>query len=171
MSEPTFFSFHYKRDASRAWVVRNSWVAKGDDVSGFWDGGLREKVKRNDPDVIRKRIRRGLNGTTVTAVLIGKETSKRHWVRYEIEESYYSGNALLGIYIGNIKGLDGKTDRRGANPFLHVKVDTEESWFEESRRVVIGHEYDIPLYDWVEDDGFNNLDEWIADAYWNCPWS
>ena len=28
MARHTFFSFHYKPDVRRAWVVRNSWVTK-----------------------------------------------------------------------------------------------------------------------------------------------
>lgn len=28
MARRTFFSFHYKPDVTRAWIVRNSWVTK-----------------------------------------------------------------------------------------------------------------------------------------------
>ena len=41
MARRTFFSFHYKPDVSRAWVVRNSWVTKvaqGErEDAGFFD--------------------------------------------------------------------------------------------------------------------------------------
>ena len=61
-------------------------------------GGSKEK---ND-DAIKRMIDKGLEGTSVTVVLIGKETSDRKWVRYEIKESYKKGNGLLGVYIGCI---------------------------------------------------------------------
>ncbi len=50
-----------------------------------------------------------LKGTSVTVVLVGKNTCKSKWVKYEIEKSKEIGNSLIGIDIGNIKDLQGNT--------------------------------------------------------------
>ena len=62
-------------------------------------------------------IKDQLNGTSVTVVLIGAETSKRKWIKYEIDESLKKGNGLLGVYIHKCPLFDWSTDRKGGNPF------------------------------------------------------
>jgi hypothetical protein len=143
MVRRVFFSFHYERDVWRANIVRNSWVTKPNTQSaGFIDAAEFEKIKREGDEAVRKWIDSQLKGTSVTVVLIGKETADRKWVQYEIEKSIERGNGILGIYIHNIKDKDGNTDSKGKNP-----LDKEYS-----------------TYDWVEDDGYNNIGEWIEEA-------
>jgi len=118
MARRVFFSFHYERDVWRAGQVRNSWVAKPDrEAAGFWDAAEWEEVKKKGDAAIKEWIDKQLKGTSVTAVLIGAETSTRKYVGYEIEQSFNKGNGLLGIYIHNLKDTDGKTDCKGPNPF------------------------------------------------------
>lgn len=50
-------------------------------------------------------------------VLIGKETAGRKWIKYEIEKSWNGGKGVLGIYIHNLKDLDGNQTTKGKNPF------------------------------------------------------
>ena len=72
---------------------------------------------------------------------------------YEITQSHGRGNGLLGIYIHNMKGTDGKTDAKGGNPFSkHVLRDSA------------GGAVSYPTYDWVNDDGRNKIGEWIEAA-------
>src|ERR1700722_2673462 len=95
----TFFSFHYKPDVTRAWVVRNSWVTKvaqGDrDDAGFFDSSVFEAAQRETDEVLKRFLRQGRENTTVTCVLVGSETTVRRWVRYEIFQSFIRGNGLL----------------------------------------------------------------------------
>lgn len=143
MAHRTFFSFHYERDVSRASVVRNSSKTKPS-ISPEWiEAGIWEDAKTKGDAAVRKLIADALKNTTVTAVLIGAKTSERKWVREEISQSEARGNGLLGIYIHNIKDFNGYSDSKGLNP-LPSKYAT---------------------YDWVNDDGYNNLGKWVDAAY------
>ena len=144
MARRVFFSFHYERDVWRAGQVRNSWVTKADrESAGFWDAAAWEEVKRNGDDAIKRWIDRELNGTSVTVVLVGAETSQRPYVKYEIEQSVKRGNGLAGIYINNIRDSSSRIDTKGASPFS---------------------DWSTPVYDWVSDDGRNNIGDWIEAA-------
>jgi len=155
MARRVFFSFHYERDIWRAGIVRNSWVTKpGREAAGFLDDAEREKLKRQGKEVVKRWIDKQLEGTSVTAVLIGAETSSREWVKYEIEKSYERGNGLLGIYIHNIKDKDGNTDTKGNNPFDNISQDGKKEYLS---KIYI-------TYDWVNDDGYNNFGKWVERA-------
>lgn len=152
MARHTFFSFHYERDAWRAGQIRNSWVTRDREASGFWDKAKWEEVKRQGDAEIKKWIDGQLKGTSVTVVLIGAETSTRKYIDYEITQSWAKGNGLLGIYIHNVKDMSASTDVRGANPFT--------KWtFRRSGGVVT-----IPTYDWKNDCGYRNISDWIEKA-------
>jgi hypothetical protein len=143
VARKVFFSFHYGRDISRANVVRNSWVTKDKGTAGFLDASLWEEAKAKGDGAIKKLIDDQMVGTTVTAVLIGSETSQRTYVRYEIKKSIERGNGLLGIYIHNIKDLSGSVAPRGLNPLASG----------------------VRSYDWVADNGYANLGSWVEAAY------
>src|SRR5271168_4044531 len=102
MARKACFSFHYERDVWRAGQVRNSWVTRDREAAGFWDAVAWEAVKKKGDDAIKAWIRNQMDGTSVTAVLIGAETASRPYVKYEIEQSSAKGNGLFGIYIHNM---------------------------------------------------------------------
>ena len=153
MAKRTFFSFHYKQDVWRAGVVRNSWVTKEREAAGFFDSAEWEKIKKKADSDIEKWIDGQLTGTSVTAVLIGEKTYGRKWINCEITASWKRGNGLLGIYIHGIKDKDEKTSNKGKNPF--------EQWtFKKGDGKVV----EIPVYNWVNDDGHKNLGDWVEKA-------
>ena len=157
MARRVFFSFHYERDIWRASIVRNSWLTHEDrEEAGFWDASIWEEAKRKGDEAIKRLIRESLNGTSVTAVLIGAETSGRRWVRYEISESCKRGSGILGVYIHNIRDRNGRTDRQGDNQFGEIERDKYGSSVYFSQL--------FPTYDWVNDDGYNNFGNWIEKA-------
>jgi MTH538 TIR-like domain (DUF1863) len=144
MARRTFFSFHYERDVWRASIVRKSSQLKPNDITPDWiDASIWEEAKTKGDDAVRKLIDNTLMGTTVTAVLIGTETSTRRWVNVEISKSEARGNGLFGIYIHNIEDNAQNKDTKGVNP-LPSKYST---------------------YDWVNDDGYDNLGRWVNAAY------
>jgi hypothetical protein len=158
MARKVFFSFHYKRDAVRAGQVRNSNVVNNNTIqtSDFIDGAKWEEVKRGGDQAIKNWIAGQLNGTSVTAVLIGVKTSQRQWVKYEIDESLKRGNGLLGIYIHNCPLFDRSTDTKGINPFDNLWI---------TRNGVKQYLSQIyKTYDWINDDGRDNLGLWIEAA-------
>lgn len=158
MPRKVFFSFHYKRDAVRASQVRNSNVVKNRDIetSDFIDAAEWESVKRSGPEAIKKWIGNQLYGTSVTVVLIGAETAKRDWIKYEIEESLKRPNGLLGIYIHNCPLFDNSCDTKGANPFDNMFITRD------GMRRRLSEIY--KTYDWINDDGRSNLGAWIEAA-------
>lgn len=162
MARYVFFSFHHGGDSKRIGVVRNHHITKDDyQEAGYIDSADWEKIKLQGKDATKKWINTQLNGTSVTVVLIGAQTSEREWVNYEIEESFNRGNALLGVYIHNIKGLDQVTTPKGKNPFENFIIDASGK--------TLGSI--VPTYDWVNNDGYNNFSEWVESAYknWQKP--
>src|SRR5262249_21619957 len=93
------------------------------------------------------------NGTSVTVVLIGAETSTREYIDYEITQSHKKNNGMLGIYVHNIRDSNSRTDTKGNNPF--------NKWtFKDSNGNIITY----PTYDWVGDSGRDSLGAWIEAA-------
>lgn len=140
MARKVFFSFKYK-DVSRAMVVRNSWVAQGREAAGFIDAADFEKVKRQGDTAIKNWIDNQLKGTSVTVVLVGKDTCSSRWVKYEIEKSIAIGNGLLGIDVSKIKDLQGNTSERCG-------------------QIPKGYKF----YLWNNDNGYENMGDWIEKA-------
>jgi len=194
MARRTFFSFHYKPDVTRAWVVRNSWVTKvaqgQREDAGFFDSSVFEAKEREGVEILKRFLRDGLQNTTVTCVLVGAETTLRRWVRYEIFRSFIRGNGLLAIRIHTICGLNKLQCAEGSNPFDAVAftVNGDQLQFKEYKQsgwqpasdvgsmalndVVYNlggktnHTFSnlFPIYDWQADDGYNNLGTWIEAA-------
>ena len=157
MVRNAFFSFHYRNDVWRANQVRHSWVTKGDRVAaGFVDAADFEEVKKGGEAAIKRWIDAQLSGTSVTVVLIGSETSTRDYVKYELQKSYAKGNGMLGIYIHNCKDKSGNTSSKGSNHFGEIGKD------DKGDPVYFSAAY--TMYDWVNDDGYQNIGTWIEAA-------
>ncbi|MBW7904879.1 MAG: TIR domain-containing protein [Phycisphaerae bacterium] len=122
MARRVFFSFHFERDIWRANQVRNSNVVVGPDVAGFFDHSEYEDAKKKGDEAIKRMIDRHLENTTVTVVLIGRETASRPWVQYEIQQSIARKNGLLGVQIHHLKDQTGATDYPGSTPSVPFGV-------------------------------------------------
>lgn len=191
MAKRVYFAFHYQDVIDfRANVVRNHNFTEGVKTAGYYDHSIWETAKNTNPLALKRLINSELEGTSVTAVLIGSLTYDRPWVRYEIIHSLARGNSLLGVHINSIKGRDQLTKPTGPNPFDYLGVTissdgtrakpteyrggkwinyTEHDGWELARQ----HSQDgrgkhfqlstwYPAYDWILDDGFNNFSNWIA---------
>lgn len=140
MARKVFFSFKYD-DVQRAMVVRNSNVIADKSKSGFIDKANFEEVERQGDRAIQNWINEQLEGTTVTVVLIGANTDKSRWVKYEIEQSKARGNGILTIDISKIAGFNGQTTdccKLRAAGYKH--------------------------YLWNNDDGHAHLGDWVDNA-------
>jgi len=196
MARRIFFSYHYERDVWRANIVRNSWVTKGNYIeAGFIDSADFEKAKKQGEQAIKRWINNQLDGTSVTVILIGAETYLRDWVRYEIIKSLDRRNGLLGVYIHNLKDRFGMIDRKGPNPFDYLMLSINSSgrgtYYEwNGYRWILFNKYPscsisfydkrywqknyqfskigFSIYDWVNDDGYNNLSDWIEESAKNA---
>lgn len=156
-----FFSFDWD-DVWKANQVRNSWVTKGNyESAGFVDAADIEKVKRATDCAIKRWIDEQLDGTSVTCVLIGSQTSNSKWVNYEIQESIKKVNGLLGVYIHNIR------DRNVLRSNVLRPIKGESPFSKPPMNFVSVTKLIYPCcsyYDWVNGSGYENLGNWIEIA-------
>lgn len=154
MSRKVFFSFHFKRDAWRAGQVRNSDMLADEDEYGVIDAAAWEKIEKEGDDAIKRWINDQIKYTSVTVVLIGAETAERDWIDFEIRRSLERGNALMGVRIHQCKDQTGNTDTAGPNPLDQILLADGKPLSSIFR-----------TYDWVDDNGRENLGHWVEDAY------
>ncbi len=151
-----FFSFHYKPDNWRAAQVRNMGMVEGNSPATDNDW---ETVTRGGDLAIKWWINGQMYGRSCAVVLIGRYTSRRKWIKYEIEKAWNDGRGLLGIHIHNLRDVNGNQSAKGSNPFYRFTVDG-------SRLSNIVHTYNPPyklsrnVYAYIQD----NIANWIEDA-------
>jgi MTH538 TIR-like domain (DUF1863) len=190
MPKRVYFAFHYQDVIEfRANVVRKHNALQGVEKAGYYDHSIWEDFKRQGPIALKRLINKELDGTSVTAVLIGSGTFSRRWVRYEILKSIERGNRVLGIHINGVAGADQKTKPLGSNPFLWLSLTigaqgTQASpgvwdgshWITypdiapfsvgERPRTEWGQTYQLShwlrTYDWAADKGYENFSGWIS---------
>lgn len=142
MARRVFFSFHYD-DIWKVNQIRNSHIVEGCTAAGFMDASLWEQVRKRGDSAVRRAILQGLENTSITCVLIGQETWRRKYIRYEIEQSLERGNSLLGIHIHNIRDQWRETSEKGKVPTLLREVGAPiytwnrarfAEWIEEAAR-------------------------------------
>jgi hypothetical protein len=156
-----FYSFHYDNDVFRVQQIRNIGVLEGNEPAkaNAW-----ENVKKAGIKAIEQWINDNLSGRSCLIVLVGNETAKRPWVRYEIQKAWKDGKGVLGIHIHNIKcaktiknnpNSSGKCSK-GKNPFSTFKLDDTD------------FSNIVKCYDPELDDTYNdikmNIDDWIEEA-------
>lgn len=191
MAKKVFFSFHYQDVIDfRANVVRNHGKFKIDkDEAGYYDSSIWEKVKKGGDIALKRLINGKLKYTSNTCVLVGSETYKRKWVRYEILKSFLKGNYIFAVHINKIKDKYEKTKPYGNNPLDYVGIypinENEfklceyknNKWIEyknienkstfqwKNHGLDINKVYQLSkfylIYCWVKDDGYNNFKEWV----------
>lgn len=188
-----FFSFHYQRDIWRVNQVRNHWVAKDNrQAAGYFDGSLWEKAQTEGKARVKRLIDDGLSGSSVTCVLIGKETFQRHWIDYEIFRSIELGKGVFGVFINGLKDRNGHTDPRGASPFKYLGYGNSNNhpgklvpyaqyksgwtvyedaspitasaaaYLQPNSKPVLSNLFRV--YDWVADRGYDNFLTWVQAA-------
>lgn len=112
-----FFSFEYNKDVWRASQVRN--MGKVSESSTFSDNDW-EEVKEKTDSKIKEWIDEQMALRSCLLVLIGKSTSSRKWVKYEIEKAYELGKGIVGIYIHGLKNEQEQQADKGSNPFYNL---------------------------------------------------
>jgi hypothetical protein len=157
MARKVFFSFHYK-DILLVSRIRNSWrVRPGAETQPFHDRAEWEKIKRQSPATIKSWIDTQLKGSSVTVVLVGSDTATRPWVKYEIESSIAQKKGIIFINLDGMKTTLGFPYRGGTSP---------ASWTLNRTGQRLSTYY--KTYNWVRDNGYQNMANWIESAY-NAP--
>lgn len=155
MPRRVYFSFHYKNDIQRVVRIRNSGVMR-ETGQPFVDKAEWEKLKQRGDKMIKDWIDRQMNGTSVLILCIGLETYKRKWVRHEILKAYREGRGILGIYMNDMKDLNGNSIGYGPNPLDEFYIT------EFGRRKYLSSMY--KTYSWNDNNGYYNIEHWIAEA-------
>jgi MTH538 TIR-like domain (DUF1863) len=167
MARKVFFSFHYQNDIFRVNIVRNHFLTKGGYLdSGYFDDSLWEKAKSQSSQNLQNMINDGLQDTTVSVILIGSETANRPWVKYEIEQAMKRGNGFVGIRIHNIEcAQTGSPSLMGPNPLdLHFCKAPQVTDVAHMGEPIVPLSRIYLTYDWVNDDGYNNFQDWVEAA-------
>ena len=151
-----FFSFHYKPDNWRAAQVRNMGMVEGNTPVSDNDW---ESVTRGGDAAIKRWIDGQMYGKSCAIVLIGRQTSGRKWIKYEIQKAWNDGKGLLGIHIHNLQDRNGNQSAKGANPFYNLSLNG-------TRLESIVKTYDPPykrstnMYAYIAD----SIADWAEDA-------
>ncbi len=191
MARRVFYSFHYQRDVQRAQVVRQSWVTQPDrETAGFFDSSVFESKQRTSDDALKSFLNEGLKNSSVNCVLAGNQTALRRWVRYELLRSFVDGRGIIGISIHSIANFQKQTDSAGTNPLecLGFEIKNGMLYFKEYKNNQWVWASDVtsmpaskvvynlsgysnmffnqlfPSYDWLINDGYKNLGNWVETA-------
>lgn len=120
MGRRIFYSFHYKNDVFRVQQIRNIGALDDNKPASInkW-----EEVKKGGEKAVKKWIDDNMFNRSCVVVLVGEETAKRKWIKYEIKKAWEDGKALLGIYIHNIKCMQNGYCYKGENPFSNFTLN------------------------------------------------
>ena len=148
-----FYSFHYAVDSWRAATVRNIGVVEGNRpaTDNKW-----EEVKRGGDKAIRNWIADQMRNRSCTLVLVGAQSTGRHWIDHEIKKSWEDGMGLAGIHIHGLRNQERRISRKGRNPFAHFTV-LDANGYKRGLSSVVKC-YDPPgtnsrqRYDWIRDN-------------------
>jgi len=154
-----FYSFHYKPDNWRTSMVRNIGVVEGNKPASDNDW---ESITKKGDKAIQAWIDDQLNGRSCCVVLIGKDTAGRKWIEYEIGKAWNDKKGVLGIYIHNLKDVDGNQTTKGENPFDGFTMKRDDK----TKLSSIVKAYDPPGTDSKKVYGYisDHLSDWIEDA-------
>ena len=150
---PVFYSFHFDNDVMRVQQIRNMGMIDGNEPVSKNDW---ETVKKKGDAAVEKWIEENMNYKRCVVVLIGTDTHKRPWVKYEIQKAWKDGRGLLGIHIHNLNCPNNGTCSKGTNPF-------DQFTFKDKGVIVTPPVYDPPssaAYNHIKD----NLAAWVESA-------
>jgi MTH538 TIR-like domain (DUF1863) len=190
MAKRVYFAFHYQDVVDfRANVVRNHNALQGVQQAGYYDHSIWEESKKKGDVALKRMINGELEGSTVTAVLIGSQTYARRWVRYELVKSVARGNRVLGIHVNTVPGKDQMTKPLGPSPLEYLGLLVSEDGktgrptvWDQGKWIYYTDVDSFPLneqpaslrgtnvqlthwfktYDWINDSGYANFNSWIG---------
>lgn len=153
-----FYSFHYERDAARVQQIINMGVVEGQPLlrSQQW-----ETVRRQGRAAVERWIDDQMKYKTAVVVLVGRETSTREWVDYEIRKAWDDKRPLVGIRINGLAPLNLGQDLPGANPFATVTLRSGNTIADYAPLFTPTGNSSAEVYSSIK----RNLSSWVASAY------
>ncbi len=158
MARRVFYSFHYKPDNWRASQVRNVGAIEGNRPCSDNDW---EAITRGGDDRIKRWIADQMDGKSCAVVLIGSNTAGRKWINYEIIKAWDDRKGVVGVYVHNLQGSDGRQSEKGLNPFDSIGYGNTGRMLSSVVRA-----YDPPYFDSKQVYGYisANLANWVDEA-------
>lgn len=157
-------------------------------------GDIIKVVPNRDPNGrFRKEINAAIYSTSVTAVLSGKFTYQRRWIRYTLSKSFSEGKAMLDIKSHLVDdGWDAQVPE-GPNPFSYLSFRVEgpqiklfqldpifdtfwlpNSVLRDFPRCNVSYDLNgvksaklsglFEAYEWIADDAIRNFPMWVQYA-------
>ena len=142
--KPAVFFVYDCSDQSRVNLVKESLEKLGNIPFGVFEPGESEELILRGDTAIMQWVDSHLETTSVSVVLVGKETCNNKWVEYSILKSIELSHGLIGVDISKIKALDGSQSVRCG-------------------KIPEGY----PFYLWFKENGDENLELWIESANQN----
>lgn len=119
MAKKVFLSFYYDEDVRRVSQVKQMGAL---DEQPLLSANDWEKVESGSDDAIKRWIHEQMKDKICNIVLIGTNTYRRPWVKYEASYAWNNGLAVMGIHIHNLKDpITGKS-AKGLNPFTGINI-------------------------------------------------
>jgi hypothetical protein len=116
-----YFAFRFQ-DIMRVNNVRKAWCIdhpNKDEMRSFYDRSIWGTSKSTNPDTLKASMRKGVEYSSATCVLIGTNTWQSRWVKYEIARSVIDKRGLVAVHINCLNHVARKLpDINGYNP-LH----------------------------------------------------
>lgn len=141
-----FFSFYFTDDFYRTKTVMNHLKS----ISNFkYTGFISQKkllgMAETGLTSIYNWIENNVYKSEMVIVLIGKNTTGRHFVEYEIAQAYKYQKPIFGIHIHGLPNHKNEIAEKGISPLMPV----------------------FKVYDWNKDNGKKNLTNWINNCKQN----
>lgn len=100
-----YFAFDFD-DLMRVNIVRNAWLIKHPDSAekrSFYDRSIWESSKIHGENGLKALMRDAVQHSSAICVLIGSNTYRSKWVKYEIARAVIDDRGLLGVHINGLK--------------------------------------------------------------------
>lgn len=149
-----FYSFHYGKDVMRVQQIRNIGALEDNKPVSANDW---EEVKRKGDTGIKNWINENMANRSCVVVLVGEETYKRPWVKYEIRKAFDDGRALLGVHVHNLNDPNTGYGSKGQNPF--DQFDFKDK-FGNPIKILCKNPKTTDAYNDIRE----NLEKWIEEA-------
>lgn len=159
MARKVFFSFHYKRDSRLVSQIRNCRSIASYEKSTFLDKAEWESIENAGKLAVRNWIDKNMYGTSVVVVLMGAETAGREWVQYEIKKAHTEKRGIVCVDMTGMNDMGVVYNIQGYNPLRYVNDANGNSLY------TLGK---YKTYSWVNNDGYNMIDDWIEEAAKNA---
>jgi hypothetical protein len=95
-----FIVFDYENDLAHAKEIANSGVIKATAPAGLDNATAFKQAQGNGDAAVKQLIDKGLEGTSVTVVVIGHGTAGLAYVSYAIAQSIERQSGVLGVFVG-----------------------------------------------------------------------